>query len=89
MNLIFDRAFDEDIERIKDRKLKQRIEVALLELQSADSLYSYSGDVKSLSRTSNYYRIRIGDYRLILKEVDKGIKLLHFRHRKEIYKVIT
>lgn len=41
MNLIFDRAFYKDIERIKDRKLKQRIEVALLALQSADSLYGF------------------------------------------------
>lgn len=86
MELVFNKLFDKDLDQVKDRRLKQRIEKSLIQLEVADSLYAYHGNIKPLSGQLGYYRIRIGDYRLIFKEVDNRIELLHFRHRKDIYK---
>jgi len=38
-----------------------------------------------MTSTTNYYRIRIGTYRLGFKENKGAILLLRFMHRKDIY----
>lgn len=86
MQLSYSKAIAKDVKRIKDRRLLDKVEKIVLELKAADSLYDFRGDIKALSGAPDFYRIRIGDYRLMLKEVDSGVKLLHFRHRKDVYK---
>ena len=39
-----------------------------------------------LSGYTDYYRIRIGEYRIGLKYSNKTITLVRFLHRKDIYK---
>lgn len=49
----------------------------LSELTSLEKIKGYSGD---------YYRIRIGNYRLGFELVEDRIELLALMHRKEIYR---
>lgn len=39
-------------------------------------------------KTTNYHRIRIGDYRVIyeINENEKSITVFKIRHRKDVYK---
>jgi len=43
--------------------------------------------VRKISDSENYYRIRIGDYRIIyeIDEKRKKINIFRIRHRKEAY----
>ena len=63
MNLKFKKSFEKDIEKIKDKKVKAAVEKLIDEVEKADNLYSIKG-IKKLQGFSNYYRVRIGNYRL-------------------------
>lgn len=44
--------------------------------------------IKKISGFSEYYRIKIGDYRIgFKKETDSDICFMRVKHRKDIYKV--
>lgn len=86
MQIAYSKTIGKDVKRLKDKALRDRLEKVVHALKLAESLYDFHGDIKSLTGSAGYYRIRIGDYRLILRELDNHIELLHFRHRKDIYK---
>ena len=87
MELIFKKDFKKDIERIKDRKLLKKLKEILLELENAKSLSQLKNlDLKPLKGSENYYRIRIGQYRLGFKKEENRLIILRFMHRKDIYK---
>ena len=43
-------------------------------------------DVRKIQGYDEYYRIRIGDYRLGIKVKEDSIEMLRCLHRKDIYK---
>ncbi len=86
MKILYTKKFSKDLDQIsKDLKLKKTLlqlihEIkqinALIDLESARKIKGYDG----------YYRIRIGDYRLGVKNTSDGLELLRFLHRKNIYR---
>lgn len=86
MNLKFDKSFLKSIEKIKDASLKQKIENAIGEVESAKDL----NDVKQLKKLKgykSYYRIKIGDYRVGIEvEQSDVVTFIVVAHRKEIYR---
>ena len=82
----FDKSFSKSLDRIKDSTILRRIETTLLKLEEAESLQ----DLKNLKRLygfKNYYRIRLGNYRIGIEQIDKRtIRLIIIAHRKDIYK---
>jgi len=54
-------------------------------MKTAESI-SDLRNIKKLQGFKLFYRIRIGDYRLGFAFEDGTIVLLHFLHRKEIYR---
>ena len=86
MNVEYAKSFLKDVKRLKDRKIAQRLEALLILLESAGDLLEVPG-VKSMSGASAYYRIRIGQYRLGVKEIEDGtLLILRFLTRGEIYR---
>ncbi len=59
----FDKSFEKSIGKIRDKLLLNRIEKTILKLERSDEIEDIPG-AKKLSGFNNYYRIRIGDYRL-------------------------
>ena len=71
---------------------------ALMELKKLDKLLAkriikkikemekdpFKSDIKRLKGLSSF-RLRIGDYRVLFKLLDKNIKILKVGHRKNIY----
>jgi mRNA interferase RelE/StbE len=75
---------------LKDIKKIQKAEKVKLE-EIYNALKEYKDinqipNVKKLKGYDNFYRIRIGEYRLGFSLNDNIVILLHFLHRKEIYR---
>ena len=63
MKLLFKDSFAKDLKGIKDRALLSRIEWAIESGANASDLREVPG-IRRLRETGNYYRIRVGDYRI-------------------------
>jgi len=86
MNVKYAKSFLKDVKRIKDRKVAQRLESSLMLLEEVEALHEVSG-VKAMTGASGYYRIRIGQYRLGIKQMEDGtLMILRFLTRGEIYR---
>ena len=68
-----------------DRKMKDRIRRAIEErLQTSPHEYG-----EPLRKTlKGYWKLRVGDYRVVFKIMKSEVWILGIRHRKEIYKDI-
>jgi mRNA interferase RelE/StbE len=86
MNVEFDKSFLKSLGKTKDRNILKKIESAIINCESANSLNEIK-NLKKLSGFKNYYRIKIGDYRIGFELIDKTIvRFIIFTHRKDIYK---
>ena len=77
-------SFLKDIKK-QSKENKQKIETIFNDMKTAESI-SDLRNIKKLQGFKIFYRIRIGDYRLGFAFEDETIVLLHFLHRKEIYR---
>ncbi len=85
MKVKIDKSFQKDLKRINNKALNQKIVASIEDIQKAQSIKEII-NLKKLSGTSDFYRIRIGDYRLgVIIEKDT-IEFIRCLHRKNIYK---
>lgn len=83
----YDKSFEKSIDRLKDISLYPKIEKIIEQLESAQSLNELT-NIKKLTGFKNYFRLRLGDYRLGFEKInEKTIRLIVVSHRKDIYKV--
>jgi mRNA interferase RelE/StbE len=86
MKFIVEKSFDRDIDKIKDKKLLQKLRDCIFQIENADNLGKIPY-VKKIEGYSSFYRIKIGDYRLGVELVsDTELILIRFLNRKEIYR---
>jgi mRNA interferase RelE/StbE len=85
-NIIFEKRVEKDLENLPKEYISKFQEV-LFSLTTTP----FPAGVKKLSKPNkkNYYRIRIGDYRIIYSVEKDGriIIILVVRHRKDVYKI--
>jgi mRNA interferase RelE/StbE len=81
----FRTSFTKDLEAIKDKGLLKRVKEAIETIENAGSLVDLPG-LKKLKGRKNYFRQRVGDYRLGLVLEEDTIVLVRFLNRKDIYK---
>ena len=82
----FDKSFIKALNKIKDKTVLKRIESVIEKAEKADALEQIS-NTKKLIGYSVYYRIKIGDYRIGLEQINSNeIILITILHRKDIYK---
>ena len=84
MELEYRKSFTKDLKG-KDTIILKRLKVLIEKLEVINSLEEIA-NVKRLKDVEEYYRIRIGDYRLGLRVKNNKLIILRFLHRKEIYK---
>ncbi len=84
MKLEVQKSFEKDIEKITDKKLAEQISGVIDELEKCNSL-SEIRNLKKMKAKGSYYRIRVGNFRLGLKQNQANVTLLRFMHRKDIY----
>ena len=85
MELAFKESFLKDVKRIKETAVKKKIAAVISESQKVSSLLDLK-NVKKLEGSSDYYRIRIGDYRIGVKLQDKTLIFMRCLNRKDIYR---
>ena len=85
MELEFRGSFLKDANHIKEAAVKKKIAAVITEAKSASSL-SVIRNVKKMEGSDNYYRVRIGDYRIGVKLQGKTLIFLRCLHRKDIYR---
>lgn len=85
MNVEFRKSFEKDLLKILDADLFQRIQEAIEQVESAEKLNEVS-NLKKLKGDADYYRIRLGDYRIGIKVNDGIVSFVRILHRKEIYR---
>ncbi len=86
MEVLFLRSFLNDIKKLNDNKLKDKIKDFIIELENSANIDDVN-NVKKLKGYSTAYRWRIGDYRLGFYKIDNTIELTRFVKRNDIYKV--
>lgn len=85
MQTEFTNSFVKDLRKLNDKELLTKVKRVILEIETADSTANIK-NIKFLVKSDNYYRIRVGDYRLGLKLDSNTITLIRCLHRKDIYK---
>jgi mRNA interferase RelE/StbE len=63
MIIEFDKSFEKSLDKIKNKSIYTRIGKIILEFENSKSL-SEIPNIKKLTGFKNYYRVRIGEYRL-------------------------
>lgn len=85
MKVEFRESFVKDLKGLKDRALLQRVKEIIETIERADSLAEIS-NLKKLKGSGNYFRLRLGDYRVGLALRDEIVIFVRFLNRKDIYK---
>ena len=66
-----------------DQRTKDRIRKAIEErLQTAP--HDYGEPLRKSLK--GYWKLRVGDYRVVFKVIDSGVWILGIRHRKSVYR---
>jgi Cytotoxic translational repressor of toxin-antitoxin stability system len=80
-----DKSFDKDVCKIKDKLFLLKIAECIEHVQTVEQLTSIK-NLKKLKGAENFYRIRIGEYRLGILIEDNAVTFIRCLHRKDIYK---
>jgi mRNA interferase RelE/StbE len=87
MIIEFDKSFEKSLDKIKNKSLFTRIEKIILEFEKSKSLADLP-NIKKLTGFKNYYRLRLGEYRLGFEKIDENtLRFILIAHRKDIYKL--
>jgi len=80
-----DKSFEKDVKSINSQLINNNLIKIINEIQTANKISDIS-NLKKIQGTSNYYRIRIGDYRLGMIIIKTEVQLIRLLHRKDIYR---
>ena len=85
MEVEFRKSFEKDLSKLRDEALLTRIKVVILEIEAAENLENVS-NIKKLKAEGDYYRIRVGDYRIGIVISENVVVFVRVLHRKEVYR---
>ena len=85
MNIKIDKSFERDASKINDKATLNKIADAIESVIGAISI-SEIKQLKKLKGANNYYRIRIGEFRLGMFIEDDNVEFIRCLQRKDIYK---
>jgi mRNA interferase RelE/StbE len=81
----FRSSFARDLKRVRDPSLKRRVKEVIELVERAETLQEIS-NLKKLRGGDQYYRIRVGDYRLGLALDGDTVVFVRFLHRRDVYR---
>jgi mRNA interferase RelE/StbE len=86
MKLLYAKRFSKDINSIQnDAEIKKNLLELIDKIKRIETLAELNG-VRKMEGYSNYYRIKLGEYRLGVKLEKSELELIRFLHRKDIYR---
>jgi mRNA interferase RelE/StbE len=82
----FRKSFKRDLKKLKkNRQILGCIRQKITEVEAADGLQEIAS-LKKLSGGGNYYRIRVGDYRIGITGHPDQVVFVRCLHRRDIYR---
>lgn len=84
MKTEFKDSFAKDLKSVKDKGLLKRVKELIESIEQANSL-SDIPNLKKLKGGGNFYRLRIGDYRIGISFANVVV-FVRFLDRKDVYK---
>jgi len=78
-------SFRRDLSAIRDKSLLKRVREVIEAVETADS-FALLPNLKPLKGSRNYFRVRIGDYRIGLAIQEDTVIFVRFLNRKDIYR---
>lgn len=85
MKVEFRESFAKDLKGIKNKGLLECVKEIIEVVEKADTLLDIP-NLKKLKGGGNYFRLRIGDYRIGISLENDMIIFVRFLNRKDIYK---
>ena len=85
MKAQFRASFAKDLRSIKSKEILSRIKEVIGQVEKAQSLQEVT-NIKKLKGSRNYYRIRVGEYRIGLVIEGDEISFVRCLDRKEVYR---
>ena len=85
MKTSFRKSFLRDLKKLKDQRVRAQVRAAIEGVEAAEGLSDLPG-VTKMSGGGNYYRIRIGDYRIGLSVEGDEAEFVRVLHRKDVYR---
>ncbi len=85
MTVKIDKSYEKDTDKIRDQKLLLRIAEVIDGIKTCNKTEEIK-NLKKLKGGNEYYRIKIGDYRIGIIIKTQEIIFVRFLHRKEIYR---
>jgi mRNA interferase RelE/StbE len=85
MKVDFRDSFVKDLKGIKNKAVLKKVKEIIETIENVHSLSGIS-NLKKLKGQDNYFRLRVGDYRLGLVLKNDSVILVRFLNRKDIYK---
>ncbi len=86
MVVTFDKSFSKSLDKLHNELVLKNTAKAIEKCEKAISLSEISS-LKKLKGFKNFYRIKIGDYRIGLEIENNVIDFITIAHRKDIYNV--
>ncbi len=84
MRVVFRDSFAKDLKAVKVKGHLKKVQEVIESVEKADSFTEVS-NLKKLKGGGNYFRVRIGDYRVGLALEDESVVFVRFLNRKDIY----
>lgn len=85
MKVEFNESFLKDLKAVKDKSVLTKVKAAIEVSEQANTLDQIK-ELKKMRGSRDYFRIRIGDFRLGLKLDGDTLVFIRFLHRKDIYR---
>jgi mRNA interferase RelE/StbE len=85
MKLEFRESFSKDLRKISEKAVLRKID-QIIKIVERTSGPSEIPGLKKVSGTGNYFRIRIGDYRIGITIVSGTVTFVRALHRKDVYR---
>ena len=85
MTAAFLSSFLKDVKKLRESKLRRAVAEAIKDVEAAKSV-DLIRSAKRLSGFREYYRIRIGDWRIGLKIEGDTVFFIRCLHRRDVYR---
>jgi mRNA interferase RelE/StbE len=82
---VFRSSFAKDLKSIKDKSLREKVAKLIKLVEAARDLAGIS-EIKKLQAKGNYYRTKLGEYRVGIAVKGDEVTFVRCLHRKEIYR---
>ena len=86
MKTAFRKSFERDLRKLANqRSVLDRVRGVIEEIERVDEIRAAS-NVKKLSGSGNYYRLRVGEYRIGIALEEETVTFVRCLHRRDIYR---